>query len=71
MKSTAAISLIATGGAGLIYGTFLFLVRLDVVSPEVLRFASVAILLWVSVVILVAGVVFLIRKQGGSSNGPT
>ena len=71
MKATAAIALIAAGGAGLIYGCFLFLVRLDVVSSEALRFASVAILLWVSIVILAVGVLFLIRKQGASSNGPT
>jgi len=64
MNATIAFVFTAAGGSGLIYGIFLLLVRLDVLSPEVLRFASVAILLWVSAVILVAGVTILIRKKG-------
>lgn len=71
MKLMAAVSLIATGVAGIIYGTFLLLVRLDVVSPDVLRFASVAILLWISIVALVTGVYFLAPKQRGAINDST
>ena len=63
MKVPAATGLLIVGGAALLYGTCLLLVRQEVISPERLHLVPPLVVVWIGVCLVTAMIAMRRREK--------